>query len=218
MARSASHRSIRIAATGFGPFHGVPFNASVALVAYLENEARNMPAVELATTILPVDWTAAFQESRRLIEAAKPHAILHFGVSTRVNGFEIERRAVNRAIGNDEAGARPPAEHLRSGAPTELPATLPAGPLALALSLDGVPATVSDDAGQYLCNAVLYETLFHCASLSNPPLAGFIHMPVVLKETVAAIPPDAQWQTLLKGASLILRFTAQHRTQQVNIA
>lgn len=201
---------IRIAITGFGPFPGVPFNASGTLVASLAEEAHGIPGLKLATAILPVDWTVAQEDVRHLIDTTQPDAILLFGVSTRASGLVIERRAVNLTTGSpDETGAYPSAGHLRRGGPAELAATLPTGDLARTLSFEGVTAMLSDDAGQYLCNAVLYELLHYCASLPQSPLAGFIHIPVVAKEAVTATPPAPQWQALIRGATLILQFITQ---------
>lgn len=198
----------RIVLTGFGPFPGVPFNASAALVAHMAEEARRIPGIELATAILPVDWSTARVDSRRLIEASQPHAILHFGVSTTATGFEIETRAFNSASTKvDQVGGNSLAEYLRREGPPELLTNFPVEALAQALNLDGVPATVSDDAGRYLCNAVYYETLHICAMRPNPPIAVFIHLPALPEEVSTR--PDPRWQNLLLGAEIILRFAAR---------
>jgi pyroglutamyl-peptidase len=80
--------------TGFGPFPGVPVNASATLVTALREVSQFSDAfVRLHTAILPTDWREAPAQARALIEELAPDAVLHFGVSARVSDFQIETRA-----------------------------------------------------------------------------------------------------------------------------
>ena len=97
-------------------------------------------------------------EGRRPFSA---HAVLHFGVSKRSSGFEIETRAFNMSgRKEDQAGMVRRANALvRTGKPV-LTATLSPLGLVRALRKDGFPAALSEDAGRYLCNALFYWSLY----------------------------------------------------------
>ena len=87
------------------------------------------------------------------------------GVSSR-SGVEVERTARNiRGPREDCDGCAPETPVLVEDGPATLPSTLPWEALAVA---------TSDDAGQYLCNAVFYLAQHHLPSI---PVRGFVHLP-----------------------------------------
>ena len=202
---------IRILVTGFGPFPGVPFNASSSLVDQLAKaRTRSVPRATIFSATLPTDWRKAAVESRRLVERFEPDVILHFGVSRRCTGFEVETRACNLASPFlDHAGRAPLGRTVRRGAPPMLKATLPAPLLVQRLRLAGLPAILSEDAGRYLCNAVLYETLHHIRDTKPAPLVGFIHIPALPAESGNGAFGNAAraWRELKAGAEIIVRAT-----------
>lgn len=200
---------IRILVTGFGPFPGVPFNASSVLVEQLaETEPRSVPRAMIFSAILPTDWNLAADLSRRLVTRFEPDVILHFGVSRRCSGFEVETQARNLVSPFlDHAGRAPVGRTVRRGAPPMLKATLPAPLLVQRLRIAGLPAVLSSDAGRYLCNAVLYETLLHIRDRKPAPLVGFIHIPALPSESGNGAFGDAAraWRELKAGADILVR-------------
>ncbi len=202
---------IRILVTGFGPFPGVPFNASSSLVDHLaETGTRSVPRATLFSATLPTDWRNAALQSRSLVERFDPHVVLHFGVSRRCTGFEVETQARNLASPFlDHAGRAPLGRTIRRSAPPLLKTTLPAPLIVQRLRLAGLPAVLSADAGRYLCNAVLYETLLHTKDRKPAPLVGFIHMPALPSEFGnGSIDHLARaWRELKMGAEIVVRST-----------
>ena len=115
--------------------------------------------VRFATAILPTEWMAAPRHLDRLLTEVRPDLALHFGVSGRARGFEIETRACNRcAVSPDASGALPPARAIHEGGAAHVGAGLPVQYLVARLRRRGIPAFVSRDAGEYLCNATLYHS------------------------------------------------------------
>jgi pyroglutamyl-peptidase len=159
----------------------VPVNATMALVPELAGlAARHFPDVGVFAEVLATEWVAGPQRLDLLLAQTDPDIALHFGVSARARGFEIEARACNlRAASPDAAGALPPAAHVRVGAPEHLRASLPAARIVTRLRLRGIPAFVSRDAGGYLCNATLYHSLA-CARDGHTRRVGFVHIPASL--------------------------------------
>ena len=202
---------IRILVTGFGPFPGVPFNASSSLVEHLaETPTRSVPRAAIFSATLPTDWRRAALESRHLVRRFDPDVILHFGVSRRCTGFEVETRACNLAsLFLDHAGRASHGRTVRRGAPPLLKATLPAPLLVQRLRLAGLPAALSSDPGRYLCNAVLYETLLHSRGRKPAPLVGFIHIPALPAQSGNSGFGDAAqaWRELKTGAEIIVKST-----------
>ncbi len=170
-----------IVVTGFGPFPGVPVNATMRLVPELAQVAASaFPDVRIVTEVLATEWLSAPQRLDRLLAEIAPDIVLHFGVSSRARGFEIETRARNYCQPSpDASGLLPPAPSLREGGAEAMAASLPVQHLVARLRRRGIAAFVSRDAGAYLCNALLYHSLC-CAGQAQGRRVGFIHMPASL--------------------------------------
>ncbi len=141
--------------TGFGPFPGVPDNPT----AELARRADALPGV--VGRVLDTQWKLAWPQLRAALEEIRPDALLMFGVAVQRDEIQYERRARNWCGGRpDEAGACLPAGPLIEGAPDALATRLP------------LDCAASDDAGDYLCNALF----FHALHLTDLP-CGFVHIP-----------------------------------------
>lgn len=180
--RAAERARPVILLTGFGPFPGVPDNATARLVPHLAEAARELfPAYDVVAAILPTEWGAAPQTLTELLARPGTVLALHFGVSRQAEGFQIELIGRNRCSAvADAAGRLPAGPCVIEDAPPELVSTLPAKRIVERLDELGVPAHTSTDAGGYLCNALLYHSLAAAGALEKPHLAGFVHLPADL--------------------------------------
>ena len=170
--------------TGFGPFPGVPVNATMRLLPELGRVAPKLfPDVRFVLEVLPTEWAAGPRRLERLLADVAPDLALHFGVSSRARGFEIEARARNVCTqAPDAAGALPVGTAIRDGGAEFMAASLPVQHIVARLRRRGIPAFVSRDAGGYLCNATLYHSL-GCAREAPGRRVGFIHIPAALGRT-----------------------------------
>lgn len=168
--------------TGFGPFPGVPHNASSLLVPRLRAAAaRTFRSHTFVAEILPTEWSAGPELMRRLMQETEPDVALHFGVAPRAKGFEIEARGRNLTDGRiDAAGVRPGTRHIVDGGEEYLPSNLPVRDIVDRLKGRGVPARISRSAGRYLCNAVMYQSLDLVSRWNKGVRNGFIHLPSTL--------------------------------------
>lgn len=185
--------------TGFGPFPGVPVNATMILVPRLAALARRQfPGVRFEFEVLPTEWETAPKLVDRLIKRYRPDVVLHFGVSSKARGFEIETRGVNVcAAAPDAAGLLPAGERIAARGPVEYRSLVPVAEIVRRLRRRGVKAYASRDAGTYLCN----RTLFHVLSVErkHPELtrAGFIHVP----SSLVGVGMTAQTRRLRSGGA-----------------
>ncbi len=172
--------------TGFGPFPGVPDNATARLIPRLAKAARELfPVYDVVAEILPTEWVAAPQKLAELLARPGMALALHFGVSKHAEGFRIELVGRNqRKATADAAGHLPAGQCVIEDGPSELSCTLPADRILERLSQLGVPARTSSDAGGFLCNALLYHSLAAADALGQPHLVGFVHLPVELADQV----------------------------------
>jgi pyroglutamyl-peptidase len=175
--------------TGFGPFPSVPVNASMILVPRLAKAAASIfPATRFVTEILPTEWDTAPKRVDALLSAHAPDLILHFGVSSRARGFEIEQRGRNEcALAPDASGCCPDDAEIRSGGPHLIRSRLPVAEIVTRLRDRGIPAFRSWNAGTYLCNATLYHVLLSTRGQNS--MAGFVHIPAALAPPGSAAAP-----------------------------
>ena len=167
--------------TGFGPFPGVPRNASAALVRSLALKAdRVFGQAAIVSAELPTVWREAPVMLEQLYFAHRPDIALHFGVSHMAHAMTIECYARNLAGRPDAAGDEPQLGLLTEYGPEELRVSIPTGRIVARLLRRGVPAVLSHDAGTYLCNALLYHSLELMRTLEIGGRCGFVHVPVGL--------------------------------------
>jgi pyroglutamyl-peptidase len=201
-----------ILVTGFGPFPGVPYNASNALVGFLDDAARDLP-LRLETALLPTDWREGPAKATHCAETLRPDAIIHFGVSSRAKAFQLEMCAFNHCRASADCSGRPPEGfHVQRGGPPVLHSTFPAEFLVRRLRYLRIPAYLSFNAGRYLCNATLYRSLYRASQLpgADAPLIGFIHIPAFAADEIEAGTTNFGWRALKNGAVEILRAMAFH--------
>lgn len=167
--------------TGFGAFPGVPWNATSELVPAIAGLARERhPGAEFLDTVLPVTWERALEQSNRLTAELQPDLIVHFGVSDRAEGFVIEMQAASVCLAAPDAdGELPPLDLLGNDTGLRLFSTIACHEICTRLRAVGLPVEVSSDAGGYLCNAVLFNSLNRAR---HGVRVGFVHVPSRLED------------------------------------
>ena len=168
--------------TGFGPFPGMPENISGPLVAALAVEAaRAFPQFDVRFEILPTEWALAPLRVTELIKAFAPVLSLHFGVAKSATDIRFESCAANLCrAAHDAAGLEPLSNSLVSNGEDVHAATIPISAVYQKLAANGFPVSISDDAGGYLCNAVLYHSVLENNRQGALRMSGFIHLPADL--------------------------------------
>ncbi len=113
-----------------------------------------------------------------LMKAVSPRAVICLGLAPGDEMIRLERSAANVLDFDiaDNAGETLQGPVRQDGAPS-LRSTLPLAGIERRIAARGIPVRGSDNAGRYLCNAVLYLALCAAAGRSPPPPCGFIHPP-----------------------------------------
>jgi pyroglutamyl-peptidase len=163
--------------TGFEPFGGFPHNPSAEVVQALDG--TEIAGHRIVGRILAVDIARHRPALEELLRQTAPALYLGFGLDAGEDMIRIERRGVNLADFPlpDNTGARLSGLAIEPAGEPARAATLPCAAIRTALIAAGIPARLSDSAGAYLCNAVLYTALGLCAGPAPVPLCGFIHLP-----------------------------------------
>ena len=169
---------MRVLVTYFAPFGTDQENASALAAKLLPN---TIGAAQVITRELPVAFEEAEQELKQALCELSPDLVLCTGQAEGTAELHLERVAVNLRDARmpDNEGFAPKEMSICPEGPTAYFATIPVKRLAEELQKSGIPAAVSNSAGTYVCNDVMY-TLLHALSQSAVDvLGGFIHVPLV---------------------------------------
>ena len=162
--------------TGFEPFLNFPVNPTMQIVEELHG--LEIGGYKIHSEVLPVDFTKSGDEVLKHIEAIKPDAVISLGLAGGRSKMTPERIAINVSDGaSDNSGNIPVDEPIMEDGADGYFTTLPVREMVNALKEAGLPAEISNSAGTYLCNHVMYRAL-HFANTKRPEMkAGFLHIP-----------------------------------------
>jgi len=173
--------SLTILVTGFGSFPGAPFNPT-GLLAQRATRARRpaLADVKIVTHIFPTSYAAVDRELPSLIAKHKPDALLMFGLAPRASTLRVETRARNTlALLPDAGGASLGRWTIAIGKPASIKLRTPDRALLAALRGLRPRATLSRDAGRYLCNYLCWRASETASISTRPRFTTFIHVPPV---------------------------------------
>lgn len=180
---------MKILVTGFEPFNGETVNPSQLIVHRLI--APN--GAVLIKAILPVEFKNASVQLQTLFREHQPDVVLSIGQAGGRPEISVERVAINidcvkssngSKLLPDNFGDMPVDEPIEPEGPPAYFSTLPLWNIVEAIQERNIPAGISNSAGTYVCNHVMYVSL-HQAAVQYPQMkAGFIHVPF-LPEQIA---------------------------------
>ena len=204
--------------TGFEPFAGERLNPSWEVCVRL---SRSIGGMRLETCRVPCEFRRAIEVVAAAIERHRPAMVVSLGQAGGRAHLSVERVAINvdDARANDNAGSAPIDEAIAPDGPPAYFATLPIKAMVAAMRAAGVPAEVSNTAGTYVCNHLMYGVLHFIAQRARSPLgegharAGFIHLPYA-EEQVLDKPAIAGMAiaTMARGVEAAIAAAAEYRS------
>jgi len=172
-------------------------------------DGRRVGPCAVAGAILPVHHRETARHVAALLGELQPVAVVHLGLAEGRARLALERVALNVMDYRvpDNAGYRAEGEPCVSGGPPAYLATLPLPEILAALTVDGIPAYVSNTAGTFLCNQTLYQTLHEIAMRELATRAGFVHLPLLpaMVATAGLDRPSMDLALMLRGMETLLR-------------
>ncbi|AWE06831.1 peptidase C15 [Lysinibacillus sp. 2017] len=161
--------------TGFEPFLSNPINPTMDIVTELH--AKTIGDYEIIGHVLSVDFTEGPKQFLKHLEEIKPDLVVSLGLAAGNTKITPERVAINIKDGEkDNNGvAYEDAPIVKDGNAAYF-STLPTRAIVNRLNEAGYPAAISNSAGTYLCNNIMYEGL-HYACMQENVRSGFIHIP-----------------------------------------
>lgn len=186
---------MRILVTGFDPFDGESCNPSWDAVSQLSEQ---IAGAEIVMKCVPTEFRRATAEVSEAIDELAPDAVVLVGQAGGRADVTPERVAINLEDARipDNAGAQPIDVPVADDGPAAYFSTLPVKAMVAAIRDTGLPAYLSNSAGTFVCNDLMYGVLHHLAMTGRTAVrAGFVHVPFVPEqaaryEGAASLPLD----------------------------
>ncbi|QPF73884.1 pyroglutamyl-peptidase I [Roseateles sp. DAIF2] len=197
--------------TGFEPFGGESINPSWELARALDGEL--IAGARVVAVQLPCRFGAALHSLAEALKRVAPVLTLATGQAGGRSDLSFERVAINvdDARIPDNAGAQPVDLPVIADGPAAYFSSLPIKAIVAGLRAAGIPASVSQTAGTFVCNHLFYG-LQHQLRGQEGARSGFMHIPY-LPQQAAQHPgqPSLPLETLVAGTRLALELalTAQ---------
>jgi len=172
----------KVLVTCFNPFGGDEINPSEIIV-------HKLPTLIKGHLIIPFTLETAFYVSlEQLLDKVndvKPDIVISVGLAGGREKITVERVAINLADARipDNLGEEPIDEPILENEPSAYFSTLPIKAMVKASNDKFIPAEISNTAGTFVCNFVMYGMLHYVATVNPKIKAGFIHIPNLLTQT-----------------------------------
>jgi len=199
--------------TAFEPFGGETLNPSWEAVRALDGQQIN--DARIVARQLPVVFSDVLGVLYAAMDEVQPDLILSVGQAGGRSDITVERIGINvdDARIPDNAGQQPVDEAIVADGPAGYFSTLPIKAIVTALRTAGIPATVSQTAGTFTCNRVMYGLLHRLHTQGNRVRGGFVHIPY-LPEQAAHHPgaPSMSRDNLMQALEIAIRVSLETET------
>lgn len=195
---------MRILITGFDPFGGEEINPALEAVKLLPDniEGHTIDKLEIPTV---------FHKSKHVIEAHMKQYDYDIVLAIGQAGGRFELTPERVGINVDDAriadneGQQPIDESIHPDGAQAYFSNLPVKRMTEAIKASGVPARLSNTAGTFVCNHILYQLGYlHATQFPNIKF-GFIHVPFIPEQVVdKPEKPSMSVETIRKGLNAAL--------------
>lgn len=196
---------MKVLITGFDPFGGEAINPAWEAVNALP---REIDGIEIIKVQIPTVFKKSAQKLFETIDTVKPDAVICVGQAGGRFDFNVERIAINvdDARIPDNEGKQPIDEKIFEDGENAYFATLPIKAMVEEAKKAGVPASVSNTAGTFVCNHIMYSLLYYLNKNNLNIRGGFIHVPYIAQQVIGKKNmPFMEVTTITKGLEASIR-------------
>ncbi len=194
--------------TGFDAFGGEAVNPSSLAVGKLK---KRIGGIVVHTAQLPTSYAQSAKVLLAAIEKTRPDIVLCVGQAGGRSELCLERVAINvqDARIRDNDGKQPIDKPVVKDGPAAHFTTLPIKACVAEMRKAGLPASVSNTAGTFVCNHIFYALMDIAAGHPIPMRGGFLHIPYV-PEQAARLggAPSMALADIVRGIEIILEVSA----------
>ena len=196
----------KVLLTGFDPFGGEQINP--AWEAVQQCYKLDIPNVEVIIKQIPTVFHRSLEVLESSMAEVQPDVVICVGQAGGRADVTVERLAINvdDARIPDNEGNQPIDQPIIEEGPVAYWSTLPIKAIVKEVRLAGIPASVSQTAGTFVCNHLFYGLAHLIATRFTRTKGGFIHIPY-LPEQAVRFPgqPSMGLMSVKKALEVIVR-------------
>ncbi|MCW6676348.1 pyroglutamyl-peptidase I [Aerococcaceae bacterium NML180378] len=174
---------MKILVTGFDPFGGEAINPALEAI-------KRLPKTIAGAAVEVLEIPTVFHKSAEVVAAKmrnyQPDVVLCIGQAGGRTGLTPERVAINQDDARipDNEGNQPIDVAIQADGQAAYFTTLPIKAMVEAIHQVGLPASVSNSAGTFVCNHIMYQVLYLVDKEFPQTKAGFMHIPFMMEQVV----------------------------------
>ena len=174
---------MKVLVTGFDPFGGEKLNPALEAIKSLPSEIQG---AEVRWLEVPTVFYKSAKILEEEIRIYQPDIVLCIGQAGGRKGLTPERVAINQddARIQDNEGNQPIDRPIQLDGPPAYFSSLPIKAMVQAIKEEGLPASVSNTAGTFVCNHLMYQVLYLVEKEFPTIKAGFMHIPYMMEQVV----------------------------------
>ena len=174
---------MKVLVTGFDPFGGEPINPAWEAVKAMKD---TIAGAEIIKTQIPTVVGKSIEKIHQKMKELQPDLVISVGQAGGRFGVTPERVAINVTDARipDNEGNQPIDEPIFPDGPAAYFSNLPVKAMAQAIKDAGYPSVLSNSAGTYICNHVMYGILYYIEKEFPNVRGGFIHVPYAPSQVV----------------------------------
>lgn len=195
---------MKILVTGFDPFGEDKINPAIESVKKLPDEIKGVKIIKLE---IPTVYMKSLEKIDEAIKEYNPDVILSIGQAGGRPDITVERVGINVDDYRikDNEGNQPIDTKIYDDGENAYFSNLPIKAIVENIRKNNIPASISNTAGTFVCNHVLYGVQYLLDKKYSNKKSGFIHIPF-LPEQVTNRPntPSMSISTIVKALTLAL--------------
>ena len=208
---------MKVLVTGFEPFGGEKVNPALEAIKGLPYEIHG---AEVSWLEVPTVFHKSAQVLEEEMSRYQPDFVLCIGQAGGRSSLAPERVAINQDDARipDNEGNQPIDLPIRpDGAPAYF-SSLPIKAMVQAIKKEGLPASVSNTAGTFVCNHLMYQVLYLVEKKFPHVRAGFMHIPYMMEQVVnRPTAPAMSLVDIMRGIEAAIGAIIEHGDQDLKL-
>lgn len=202
---------MKILVTGFDPFGGESVNPAYEAVKRLDD---NIAGAEIVKVEIPTVFRKSINKLDEAIERENPDIVICVGQAGGRFDITVERVAINISDASieDNEGNMPIDEPIFEDGEAAYFSQLPIKAMVQKIREGGIPASVSNTAGTYVCNHIMYG-LHYLIDKKYPNIkGGFIHVPFLPEQVIdKRATPSMNLNDIVKALTLAIEAVLENK-------
>lgn len=201
---------MKVLITGFDPFGGEKINPAFEAVKRLDNTING---VEIIKKEIPTVFKKSIKLLEELIELENPDIVICVGQAGGRFDITVERVAINidDARIKDNEDNQPIDEKIFNNGENAYFSKLPFKAIVQKIRESGIPASVSNTAGTFVCNHIMYGLLYLINKKYPNIRGGFIHVPFLPEQVVSkGNLPSMSIENITKALQVAIETTLEY--------